>query len=127
MEEQATKTNQEKVFMRRNANDELRVKISVRIIAAENTMSAMVKLATEIGESTFEVIGCGIASQTRNKWWKAMLHFFLGQLIARCKFMAPSKRKVDYMRSRSAAKSSVHEQCPCKRSNSENHLPIRQG
>ena len=73
------------------------MKIGVRIIAARDTMTTMANLATEIEESTFEVIGYGMDSQSatlsRNKLRRANAPFPLGQLIARFKLMACLRRE----------------------------------
>ena len=98
----------------------------------KDTVSAMVKLATEIEESTSGVIDYGMVShfmpRPHDKLWRAMRLSFLGQLIARCKLMTHVfEEKVGNMKRsvRVTPKQGADRQRPRQRSSSENHLLIR--
>ena len=71
----------------------------MRTDVVKDAMSKMAKLATEIEESSSDVIDYGLVSHPmtcpHDKLWRAMHPSSLGQLIAGCKLMAcPSKRRV---------------------------------
>ena len=68
-------------------------RIDVRIVVAKDTMSAVVKLTTEIEESASHVIEYGMVSLSTANCGEQCSISYLGHVIAGCKVMACVRRE----------------------------------